>query len=91
MPNDTQAITQGVYEHYKSTPEDRKYYQVIMLSRDEIILGILVHYIPMYWNNGGGIYDDGITVWTRTIDNFNETVEYNGETKPRFLRVEKTA
>ncbi len=91
MPNDTQAITQGVYEHYKSTPEDRKYYQVIMLSRDEIILGILVHYVPMYWNNGGGIYDDGITVWTRTIDNFNETVEYNGETKPRFLRVEKTA
>ncbi len=83
-------ITQGVYEHYKSTPEDRKYYQVIMLSRDEVTLGILVHYIPMYWNNDSGIYDDGITTWTRTIENFSKTVEYNGEIKPRFTLVNKT-
>ncbi len=82
-------ITQGVYEHYKSTPEDRKYYRVIMLSRDEITLGILVHYIPMYWNNNGGIYNEGITVWTRTIENFSETVEYNGSMKPRFTLVNK--
>ena len=75
-------IAQGIYEHYKSTPEDRKYYQVIMLSRDEI-----THYIPMYWNNNGGIYNDGITVWTRTIENFSETVEYSGTTKPRFTLV----
>ena len=83
-------ITQGVYEHYKSTPEDRKYYQVVMLSHDEVTRGELVHYQPLYWNNSGGIYDDGVTVWTRTLENFSQDIEHNGKQMPRFKRVDST-
>ncbi len=83
-------ITQGVYEHYKSTPEDRKYYQVVMLSHDEATRGVLVHYQPLYWNNSGGIYDDGITIWTRTLENFTQHVKHNGKQMPRFRRVDST-
>lgn len=77
-------VTQGIYEHYKSTPEDRKYYQVLFLSRNEETHEILVNYQPLYWHNGGGIYDDGIAVWTRNLENFTSDVEWNGKTAPRF-------
>jgi hypothetical protein len=80
-------ITQGVYEHYKSTPNDPKYYQVLFLSHMEETAEVLVHYQPLYWNNEGNVYDDGITVWTRTLTNFCETVEWQGKTSPRFKRV----
>ena len=80
-------IAQGVYAHYKSTTEDPKYYQVLFLSHFEDTLEVMVHYIPMYFTNDGGIYDDGIAVWTRTLANFTEDVEYNGKTMPRFTLV----
>lgn len=87
---ETKLITQGIYEHYKSTPEDRKYYQVIFLSHDEEKHGVLVHYQPLYWNNENGIYDDGITIWTRTLENFTQSVNWNGKTVPRFRLVNST-
>lgn len=83
-------ISQGIYEHYKSTPEDPKYYQVLFLSHFEETGETMVHYQPLYFNDEGGVYDDGITVWTRTLENFCETVEWNGQTKPRFKRLAKS-
>lgn len=83
-------ITQGVYEHYKSTSEDKKLYQVLFLSHFEETHEVMVHYIPLYYVEKDGIYDDGITVWTRTLENFEETVEHNGKTLPRFTRISST-
>ena len=80
-------ISQGVYEHYKSTPKDRKYYQVLFLSHMEESGETLVHYQPLYWNNENNVYDDGVTVWTRTLKNFCESVEWDGQTVPRFKRI----
>ena len=83
-------ITQGIYEHYKSTPANRKYYQVIMLSHHEETHEVLVHYVPMYFIENDSVYADGITAWTRTLKNFEETVEYNGAVVPRFTQVDTT-
>jgi hypothetical protein len=83
-------VTQGIYEHYKSTPEDRKYYQVLLLSHDEETQETLVHYQPLYFLKDDAIYNDGITVWTRTLKNFEETVRHNGKTIPRFTLISST-
>ncbi len=80
-------ISQGIYEHYKSTKDNRKYYQVIFLSHFEDTLEVMVHYTPLFYDNDG-VYNDGITVWTRTLDNFMESVEWEGKTVPRFRRVD---
>ena len=83
-------ITQGIYEHYKSTPKDRKHYQVLFLSHFEDTLEVMVHYIPMYFEENDSVYSDGITIWTRTLQNFEETVEYKGKQMPRFTRIDST-
>lgn len=83
-------ITQGIYEHYKSTPEARKYYQVLFLSRNEENHETLIHYAPLYFVKDEPLYSDGITMWTRTLKNFTETVEYNGKTVPRFTKISST-
>jgi hypothetical protein len=62
-----------------------------MLTRDEETLDILVHYQPLYWNNEGGIYDDGVTAWTRTLKNFTSDVEWKGKTVPRFKLISSAA
>jgi hypothetical protein len=80
-------VSQGIYEHYKSTVEDLKLYQVLFLSHFEDTLEVMVHYQPLYYSNEGGIYNDGITIWTRTFANFTETVEWDGKTVARFTRV----
>ena len=84
-------VTQGIYEHYKSTPEDKKLYQVILVSHFEETLEVMVHYVPLYYVDKAGVYDDGIMVWTRTLANFEESVEYNGKTMPRFRLVSKVS
>jgi hypothetical protein len=81
-------VTQGIYEHYKSTPEDRKLYQVLFLTRDEATLAVLVHYVPLYRTSGGEQFNDGIAGWTRTLENFSEQVTHNGKTMPRFTLVD---
>ena len=80
-------VTQGIYEHYKSTPSEPKFYQVLLLSHLEETGETLVHYQPLYWDNKDGAYDDGITTWTRTLKNFCEDVEWNGKTLPGFKRI----
>ena len=80
-------ISQGIYEHYKSTPGHRTLYQVLFLSRNEEDLEILVNYIPLYHKEDGIELADGIAAWTRTLVNFTQDVEYNGKTVPRFTLV----
>lgn len=38
----------GVYEHYKSTPQDRRYYQVLGFARHTETEEMLVIYVPLY-------------------------------------------
>lgn len=83
------VVLQGIYEHYKSTPKQRRYYQVLFLSHQEDSGEVLVHYQPMYWHeeDDNTIYEDGITIWTRTLLNFSENVTWKGKAVPRFKRV----
>lgn len=82
--------TQGIYEHYKSTPEHRLLYQVLFLSHNEADLEILVHYIPLYNNESDNITGDGIAIWTRPQKDFQSTVNYKGKTIPRFMLINST-
>ena len=82
-------ISQGIYEHYKSTPDERKCYQVLFLSRFEETREIMVHYVPLYFLEDG-IYNDGITIWTRTLKNFSQLVTHNGKRVLRFKLIQKT-
>ena len=73
----------GIYEHYKSTPEDRRYYQVLGTARNTETEEKLVIYIPLY------VLPEhkGLKLQARPMDMFLETVEYKGETKPRFAYI----
>lgn len=70
----------GVYEHYKSTPADKRYYQVLGVARNTETEEKLVIYIPLY------VIPEhkGLRLQARPLDMFLETVEWNGETKERF-------
>lgn len=81
-------IKQAIYEHYKSTPAHRMYYQVLFLSHNEPDLEVLVHYVPLYSLKKDKQTNDGIAVWTRTLKNFTELVEWNNQTVPRFRLIE---
>ena len=70
----------GVYEHYKSTPEDRRYYQVLCAAKHTETDEILVVYVPMYES----AEKSDVQFFVRPLAMFNETVEYEGETIPRF-------
>lgn len=65
-------------------------YQVLFLSRNEADLEILVHYAPLYRIESDNITDDGIAVWTRTLKNFTEEVDYGGKKLPRFKLIHPT-
>ena len=82
-------VVQGIYEHYKSTPQKPRYYQVLFLSHNEGTLERLVHYVPLYLDNSNKVYDDGITIWTRTLSDFCEDVELDGKVVPRFKLIDK--
>ena len=82
-------ISQGIYEHYKSTTKNPKYYQVLFLSHLEETGETLVHYQPLYWeaSNDNAVFEDGITIWTRTLANFCEEVDYEDKMVKRFKRI----
>lgn len=73
----------GVYEHYKSTPQNRRYYQVLGFARHTETDEILVVYIPLY------VIPEhrGLRMQVRPIDMFMETVEVHVKTVPRFRYV----
>ncbi len=70
----------GVYEHYKSTPEDRRYYQVIGFARHTETEEILAVYIPLY------VIPEhtGLRLQVRPLDMFIENLLVGGQSVPRF-------
>lgn len=79
--NQTNSYPQvGVYEHYKSTPQDRRYYQIIGFARHTETEEILVVYIPLY------VIPEhkGLRMQVRPLDMFVENVTYNNIIMPRF-------
>ena len=73
----------GVYEHYKSAPESRRYYQVLGFARHTETEEILAVYIPLY------VIPEhtGLRLQVRPLDMFMENVKHNGEMMPRFRYV----
>lgn len=74
----------GVYEHYKSTPQDRRYYQIIGFARHTETEEIMVVYIPLY------VIPEhkGVRLQVRPLAMFVEMVEYNGKSQPRFAFID---
>ena len=70
----------GVYEHYKSTADDRRLYQVLGVARHTETDEELVVYIPLY------VIPEhtGLRLQVRPLKMFVEDVEYKGKTMPRF-------
>lgn len=70
-------ITLGIYQHYKGNK-----YQVLHLATHSETEEHLVVYRALYGDYG---------VWVRPLTMFTETVEKDGETKPRFQLVKAFA
>ncbi len=68
----------GVYEHFKSTPEDRRYYQVLGVAQHTETSEVLVVYIALH-----ATYP-GLRLKVRPLTMFTDMVEHNGTTVPRF-------
>ena len=70
----------GVYEHHKSTPEARKYYQVLGCAKHTETGEELVVYIPLY------VIPEhtGLRLQVRPVSMFLESVQKNGVLVPRF-------
>ena len=70
----------GVYEHYKSTSQSRRYYQVIGFARHTETEEILAVYIPLY------VIPEhtGLRLQVRPLKMFLENVKVNDKTVPRF-------
>jgi hypothetical protein len=70
----------GIYEHYKSTKKDKKYYQILGFARHTETEEILVIYIPLY------VIPEhrGLRLQARPLDMFLEEVEHNDQAMPRF-------
>ncbi len=73
-------ILSGVYQHYKSTPENRKLYLVLSIGRHTETDEIVVIYVPLYVNSG----QTGPRVQVRPASMFCDMVDFDGETVPRF-------
>lgn len=70
----------GVYEHYKSTSKDRRYYQVLGFARHTETDEIFAVYIPLY------VIPEhkGLRLQVRPLSMFVENVTHRGKTVPRF-------
>ncbi len=73
----------GVYEHYKSTTNDKRYYQVLGFARHTETEEILVVYIPLYVIPE----HEGLRLQVRPLEMFVESVDFNGQKVPRFRYV----
>lgn len=70
----------GVYEHYKSTSEARRYYQVLGFARHTETEEVLAVYIPLY------VIPEhhGLRLQVRPLAMFTGQVEKQGQPFPRF-------
>ena len=73
----------GIYEHYKSTPEHRRYYRVLGAAEHTETGERFVVYYPIYTTAEGA----GNLFNVRPLDMFTENVEHDGEVVPRFRYV----
>ena len=69
-----QTIVPGLYRHFKGN-----YYEVLYIARHSEDLAPMVVYRALYGDRG---------VWTRPAAMWNETVEHDGQTVPRFKRLD---
>lgn len=81
--SESQYPASGVYEHYKSTPKDRRYYQILGFARHTETEEIVAVYIPLYVIP----QHSGLRLQVRPLEMFVEDVEYNGKIVPRFRYV----
>jgi len=70
----------GIYEHYKSTPEAKRYYQVLGFANHTESHEILVVYLPLYLDPR----HSGPILQARPLSMFVEEIEINGKLLPRF-------
>ena len=73
----------GIYEHYKSTDRDKRYYQVLGVARNTETEEKLVVYIPLY------VIPEhrGLRMQVRPLEMFLETVEWKGKKLSRFAYI----
>lgn len=70
----------GIYEHYKSTPDKRRYYQLLGFARHTETEEILAVYVPLYVDEG----TTGLRIQARPLDMFTGNVTVHGKAQPRF-------
>ncbi len=70
----------GVYEHFKSTPESRRYYLVLGFAKHTESGEVLAVYVPLY------VIPEhtGPRLQVRPLSMFLEEVEHDGNSVPRF-------
>jgi hypothetical protein len=76
MKPDTDDITAGHYRHYKGNE-----YEVIGMARHSETREMMVVYRPLYGEGG---------LWVRPAAMFAEDVVINGNTLPRFARLQQS-
>ena len=83
MNSEVAEFRPGIYEHYKSTETDRRYYQVLGVSRNTETEELYALYIPLY------VIPEhvGVRFQCRPLGMFIEDVELDGKTVPRFRYV----
>jgi hypothetical protein len=74
------AVRLGVYQHYKHTPEDPRYYQVLGIARHTQTEELGVVYVPLYPAGGPRLQ-------FRPCDEFIESIIVGGRVVPRFVYI----
>lgn len=67
------TILPGIYQHYKGN-----YYEALYIARHSETLEPMVVYKALYGDGG---------IWARPSSMWNETVEHEGQTMPRFKKL----
>ena len=75
-----EEVKPGVYEHYKSTIEQRKLYQVLFVGQHTETEELLVVYVPLY--NDPDLA--GPRIFIRPLKMFTQYVKVKGQSVPRF-------
>ena len=68
-----ETILPGIYQHYKGY-----YYEMLYIARHSETLEPMVVYKALYGDGG---------IWARPASMWNETVEHEGQTVPRFRKL----
>lgn len=68
-----ETILPGIYQHYKGN-----YYEMLYIARHSETLEPMVVYKALYGDGG---------IWARPAYMWNETVEHEGQTAPRFRKL----